>query len=306
MPEPLVRRAPPWRLGGPRKPGWLAQRYTLERMARVSSDDLAVICSSVAARGRPPTTILRPASVPVPRVVLPLFLATLGGCAEPEDRDLLLVTLDTLRADHPSTLGFSPVETPALDALGNRGAVFELHYSVANVTGPSHASMFTRKFPREFGMRRNGIPLADWIPSLPEALSRRSYATAAFLSAGVLASEYGFDRGFDHFDEDFGIENGEPIYERPGEETCGSTRSGPTLRAFSACSTWSRPADRGAAPAREKLERRRSSDYSPKTSSSAWVSEASPRNGPPACTETPWANRVVPTRAGLAGVATLS
>ena len=159
-----------------------------------------------------------------PRVCFALFAATLGGCAEPQDRDLLLVTLDTFRADHLSALGASPVPTPALDGLGKRGAVFERHYSVANLTGPSHASMLTGKFPRELGVRRNGIRLTDRDAYLPEELRDQGYTTAAFLSAGVLSSEYGFGRGFDHFEEDFGFENGDPLFERSGEQTVALVR----------------------------------------------------------------------------------
>ncbi len=168
--------------------------------------------------------MLGPKPVCASRVVVPVLITTLSACAEPQGRDLLLVTLDTFRADHLSALGDSPVQTPGLDALGSRGAVFERHYSVANVTGPSHASMLTGKFPRELGMRRNGNPLSDRFPSLPEELGDEGFTTAAFLSAGVLSSEYGFDRGFDRFDEDFGFENGDPIYERAGEETVALAR----------------------------------------------------------------------------------
>lgn len=116
---------------------------------------------------------------------------------------VLLVTLDTTRADHCSLLGYERPTTPALEALGQRGVVFESAWSPIAVTASAHASIFSGQGPWEHGVLLNGTPLPQ-LPWLPERLQGRGYRTGGFVSAYVLDGVYGFSRGFDTFDDDFG------------------------------------------------------------------------------------------------------
>ncbi len=95
------------------------------------------------------------------------------------------------------------VETPALSGLADQGIVFEHAVATAPVTGPTHASLLTGLYPRRHGVRNNLTHyLAEDIPTLAEWLSAAGYRTAAFVSAVMLEGRYGFDQGFDVYDDD--------------------------------------------------------------------------------------------------------
>ena len=116
---------------------------------------------------------------------------------------LLLVTLDTTRADHLEPYGASGVETPALQSLARRGVVFERAYATTPVTLPSHASILTGLDPPGHGVRNNGIHYLDAeATTLTEILREEGYRTAAFVSAAVLERRYGLDQGFEVYDDD--------------------------------------------------------------------------------------------------------
>lgn len=111
--------------------------------------------------------------------------------------DLLLVTIDTLRADRVGAYGDALAATPNLDALAAQGALFREAHAVAPTTLPSHAAMLTGRWPAHTGVRDNGgPPLPADSPTLAAALSSAGYATAAFVSAYVLDDATGLDRGF--------------------------------------------------------------------------------------------------------------
>ena len=117
--------------------------------------------------------------------------------------NVLVVTLDTTRADRFGAFGNDKVQTRAFDGLAAGGALFTAASAVAPVTGPSHASMFSGRGPWDHGVLLNGVPLpAD--PLLAELLHDHGYATGAFVSAYVLDGENGFARGFETYDDDFG------------------------------------------------------------------------------------------------------
>ncbi len=117
--------------------------------------------------------------------------------------NILLVTLDTTRADRLGCYGYSAGETPNLDALAKRGVLFERAYAPAPMTLPSHASMFTGLWPPEHGITTNGqASLKSGIPTLAELIREQGYDTAAFVSAFVLLKRFGLDRGFDLYDDD--------------------------------------------------------------------------------------------------------
>jgi len=137
---------------------------------------------------------------------------------------ILLITLDTTRADHLGPYGSEDAETPVLSALAEEGIVFEQAVAVASVTSPTHASLLTGLYPRRHGLRDNLTHhLGDDIPTLAEWLSAAGYRTAAFVSAIVLERRYGLDQGFEVYDDDLGSASAKPsmrmITERPAQAT---------------------------------------------------------------------------------------
>ncbi|NUQ64818.1 MAG: sulfatase-like hydrolase/transferase [Pirellulales bacterium] len=117
--------------------------------------------------------------------------------------NVLLVTLDTTRADRIGCYGHQGALTPAIDELARQGVLFERTYAPAPMTLPAHATILTGLLPPEHGLRTNGLNrLADQVPTLAEALSQRGYSTAAFVAAFVLDSKFGLDRGFQTYDDD--------------------------------------------------------------------------------------------------------
>lgn len=121
--------------------------------------------------------------------------------------NILFITLDTTRADRIGCYGYGPAQTPQLDALAQRGVLFERAYAPAPMTSPSHTSMFTGLWSPEHGVTTNGRDgLAEDIPTVAEALSQRGYSTAAFVAAFVLNSRFGLNRGFDVYDDNLSAE----------------------------------------------------------------------------------------------------
>ncbi|MFZ5477019.1 MAG: sulfatase, partial [Myxococcota bacterium] len=117
--------------------------------------------------------------------------------------NVLVVTLDTTRADRLGAYGNDRVDTRSFDRLALEGTLFEDAVAVAPVTGPSHASMFSGRHPADHGLLLNGTPLPEE-PLLAEVLRDHGYDTAAFVSAYVLDGDLGFRRGFAVYDDDFG------------------------------------------------------------------------------------------------------
>jgi arylsulfatase A-like enzyme len=117
--------------------------------------------------------------------------------------NVLLVTLDTTRADRMGAFGNEQVQTKAFDGVAKEGTLFTAASAVAPVTGPSHASMLLGRGPWDHGVLLNGVPLPD-SPMLAEVLHDHGYATGAFVSAYVLDGSLGFARGFEVYDDDFG------------------------------------------------------------------------------------------------------
>src|SRR5262245_40794779 len=116
--------------------------------------------------------------------------------------DVLLVTIDTLRADHLGCYGYAPARTPNLDALARRGARFAVAVAHAPLTAPSHASILTGVTPLGHGVRDNGDYVRhSSVRTLGEDFRQAGYRTAAFVSGFPLKRRFGFDRGFDSYDD---------------------------------------------------------------------------------------------------------
>jgi arylsulfatase A-like enzyme/tetratricopeptide (TPR) repeat protein len=116
---------------------------------------------------------------------------------------VLLITLDTTRADHLEPYGAEDVETPALSRLADNGIVFERAFATAPVTAPAHASLLTGLYPQRHGVLNNSTHyLPEEIPTLAEKLSEAGYRTAAFVSTVILERRYGLNQGFAVYDDD--------------------------------------------------------------------------------------------------------
>jgi arylsulfatase A-like enzyme len=128
-----------------------------------------------------------------------------AACAPepPGPANLLLVTLDTTRADHASAYGYARDTTPVLRGIAASGTRFESAYAPTATTAPSHATLFTSLYPLAHGIVRNGLELRDSESTLAEILGERGYATAAFVSSFVLDARFGFAQGFELYDDDF-------------------------------------------------------------------------------------------------------
>lgn len=126
---------------------------------------------------------------------------------EQEDFNLLIITIDTLRADHLGIYGYDRIETPNIDALGRNGVIFSQAYCHVPLTLPSHCSLFTGTLPLFHGVRDNGYRLPESNITLAQIMKRNGYKTAAFVGAFPLDSRFGLDRGFDVYDDLYGSKN---------------------------------------------------------------------------------------------------
>ena len=128
-----------------------------------------------------------------------LAAAAAAAAAKPS---VLLITLDTTRADRVGCYGYAPARTPAMDALAADGVRFDRALSPAPLTLPAHASILSGRVPRRHGVRDNALFRLDAkVPLVQEAFRARGYATAAFVSAAVLDRALGLARGFAVYDD---------------------------------------------------------------------------------------------------------
>ena len=144
---------------------------------------------------------------------IPLETAAAAGC------NLLVITMDTTRADHIGCYGNSAVQTPVIDSMARQGVLFANAFTPSPSTLPGHCSIFTGLYPHRHGARANGtFHLSPENTTLAEILKANGYATAAFISAYVLDGRFGLDQGFDHYDDDLtkGVKYGDSMFrERP-------------------------------------------------------------------------------------------
>ena len=135
--------------------------------------------------------------------VLAALLLVLGiACAPPMERpSVLLITLDTTRADRLGAYGKEQAGTRNLDALAREGALFEWAFTTVPITLPAHASILTGTYPDRHGVHDNGWALPPEPVTLAEVLREADYRTAAFVSAFPLYSRFGLDRGFEVYDD---------------------------------------------------------------------------------------------------------
>ncbi len=120
-------------------------------------------------------------------------------------KNIILITLDTLRADHVSAFGSEYAETPHIDFFAESGITFNTCYSPIPITLPAHASLFHSLSPHEIKVYNNGqiLPEKSPSPSLATVFKQKGYDTAAFVSLGVLKSHFRINSGFDLYDDRF-------------------------------------------------------------------------------------------------------
>ncbi len=137
--------------------------------------------------------------------------------------NVVVVTVDTLRADHLGCYGFDLARTPHIDALAAQGVRVERAIAAVPITLPSHASIFTGLYPPAHGVRDNGkYRLPDKAETLAERLKAEGYRTQAFVSAEVLHHRFNLDQGFDGYDDALQGEADPGMFrvrERSGEHT---------------------------------------------------------------------------------------
>jgi arylsulfatase A-like enzyme/tetratricopeptide (TPR) repeat protein len=140
-----------------------------------------------------------------------------------EKPNILLITLDTTRADHLPCYGYQDVKTPNLDALAQRGIVFEECIASAPLTLPSHCSIMTGLYPTFHGVRVNGnAALSEQHQTLAETFAQNGYECGAFIGAFVLDGRWGLRQGFHHYDDQFDLKKYKQLdlgsIQRPGNQ----------------------------------------------------------------------------------------
>jgi arylsulfatase A-like enzyme/tetratricopeptide (TPR) repeat protein len=140
-----------------------------------------------------------------------------------ERPNVILMTLDTTRADHLACYGYSDVQTPHLDSLARRGVLFEQAATNSPLTLPAHCSILTGMYPTYHGVRINGnTALNEQQTTIAEVLSAQGYQCGAFMGAFVLDGRWGLKQGFQHYDDQFDLKKYKHIdlgaVQRPGNE----------------------------------------------------------------------------------------
>ncbi len=144
-------------------------------------------------------------------LLVSICVAALVGCnGKPEPGasapNILIISMDTTRADHVGCYGYQEIKTPNIDGLARDGVLFEQAYSVQPVTLPAHTSIMTGKYPFHHGVRDNNIyRLADSHTTLAEILTRQGYLTTAFIASYILNHKFGLDQGFRYYNDRFVI-----------------------------------------------------------------------------------------------------
>jgi choline-sulfatase len=164
-----------------------------------------------------------------------------AAAAVPAGTPVVLISIDTLRADHLPAYGYRGVETPAIDALRRDAILFQRAYTHVPLTLPSHTALLTGLLPAATGVRDNvGYTLdaarvaSGDMPFLPQILKRNGYATGGAVSAYVLQGKTGLATGFDFYEDAIELRTGTGLggLQRPGSETLRLTL--PWLRAAAA------------------------------------------------------------------------
>src|SRR5262245_42320649 len=156
-------------------------------------------------------------------VAISLWIWRSANQPGPPARNILLITVDTLRADTLGAYGNTTAVTPFIDRLASAGLRFDDAHAHSVVTLPSHATILTGRLPQDHGVRDNaGFRLGPTEETLATLLKGQGFATGAFVSGFPLDSRFGLARGFDVYDDSFVDATPRPAFleqERAGTET---------------------------------------------------------------------------------------
>jgi pentatricopeptide repeat protein len=151
----------------------------------------------------------------------------LASCTRPSGQNpvsVILITVDTLRADRLGCYGNTRVPTPSMDSLARDGVIFRRAIAQVPLTAPSHAAILTGTYPIWNGMRDwSDTGLGSEVPTLAEIFRSHGYRTAALVSAFVLDSMWGLNRGFDYYDDWFSARDYELAKRRAVERRADAT-----------------------------------------------------------------------------------
>lgn len=151
--------------------------------------------------------------------ILALLLG-LASCSAPPPRLLLLISVDTLRADRIGAYGSERGLTPNIDALAQESRVFTAAYAPTTLTLPSVSGLMTGLYPQQIGIRNNESTLPDSVPTLAKAFRARGWRTEAVVSNWVLREDAGLAAGFDRYDDSMlQLEATRPLPERIAADT---------------------------------------------------------------------------------------
>jgi choline-sulfatase len=144
--------------------------------------------------------------------------------------NVILITMDTTRADHLGCYGYAGAKTPRLDALAGRGVLFEQAAASSPLTLPAHCSILTGMYPTYHGVRINGnTALSEEQTTIAEVLSAKGYDCGAFIGAFVLDGRWGLKQGFEHYDDQFDLKKYKHIdlgaIQRPGNQVMDAALS---------------------------------------------------------------------------------
>ncbi|MGH9340380.1 MAG: sulfatase-like hydrolase/transferase [Acidobacteriota bacterium] len=167
--------------------------------------------------------------VVIPAVAVLVYFGLLQRSSAPRP-SIVLITIDTLRADYVGAYGNQNVQTPYMDALAADGVLFETVVSEVPLTLPAHSTLMTGAYPPATGVHDNlGYRLTDDHLTIAEVLKKNGYSTGAFVGAYVLDSKWGLAQGFDHYDDHLPVTPGSdllrPAVERAGHEVSRAAQS---------------------------------------------------------------------------------
>ncbi len=147
--------------------------------------------------------VITPRLAPLAKLLVATLLAVGFACTPPKGERIVLITLDTLRADSFFGSAERPSSMPRTLALAARGAIYDHFYAATSVTQPSHASMLTGLHPWQHGVTRNGQLLSGDVETVAESLAAAGWETGAVVASFPLAGSFGFAQGFSSFDDHF-------------------------------------------------------------------------------------------------------
>ena len=163
----------------------------------------------------------------MPRFVyLPLVMLVWRACYAFASTPVILISVDTLRADHLSCYQSKRPPTPHIDSMAKQGTLFTQVNSPFPLTLPAHVALLTSTYPFENGVQDNGVPLKSTAATLATILKGAGYSTAAYIGTFVLDRRFGLNRGFDVYDGPIDVHNkttgGQVERKRPGAQVAAA------------------------------------------------------------------------------------